>query len=134
MCYILNGDTQWTKAIDYAEKAIRLSPRDPFLFVFYAQIGRAEIGLQHYDRAIEWFRRSVAENPDFPTPIANLASELALNGHEAEAREVLARYLAHPRTVTRTIDQIRAQAHGPGDTVQFDRFLEGLRKAGMPGK
>jgi hypothetical protein len=73
----------------------------------------------------------MAENPDFPTTLAVLAAALALEGQESEAREMLARYLAHPRAVAKTIKQFAGQMH-LFDDASFQRYLEGLRKAGMP--
>ena len=42
------------KAIEYADKAIRLSPRDPLLYVFHLQIGFALSLLRQDEEAIEW--------------------------------------------------------------------------------
>lgn len=132
MCFVLDADGQYTIAIECAEKAIRLSPRDPFLWAFYNQIAIANMALYQYGRAIEWLRRSIAENPDFPAALEHLTSVLALDDHEAEAIETLARYLAHPRTNAKTIDQVRTQGRGPFAAATFERYLQGLRKAGMP--
>ena len=54
----------------------------------------AYFGLQQYDQAIEWARRSIAINPNFAHPHGILAAALALTGHEAEARDALERYMA----------------------------------------
>jgi adenylate cyclase len=132
LCFVLGADGQLKKEIECSEKAIRLSPRDPFLFAFFNGNGRAYLGLQQYDRAIEWLRRAVAENPDFPTSLSQLSAVLALDGHDAEARERLRQYLTHPRTSAKTIGQVRAGSHGPLDAASFELFLKGLRKAGMP--
>ena len=56
------GDTyfalgQYEKAIDFIDKAIRLSPRDPSLFFWYTNKGVAYFALQQDDQAIEWARR-----------------------------------------------------------------------------
>jgi adenylate cyclase len=131
LCLVLNADGQPAKALEFAEKAMQLSPRDPFLWAFYAQSARANMELQHYDRAIEWLRRSMAENPDFPTTLAILAAALALDGRDTEAHAMLARYFAHPLVVARTIKQLAGQVH-LFDAATYPRYLDGLRKAGMP--
>jgi adenylate cyclase len=40
-------------------KAIRISPRDPSLGVFYWVIGRAYFVMRDYDDAVVWLRKSV---------------------------------------------------------------------------
>jgi adenylate cyclase len=122
------------KALEYADKAIRLSPRDPLLHVFYLQKGLALSLLRQDDQAIDWLRRAVAVAPEWPLPQALLAAELGLTGDEADARETLNQYLSLGGTRARTIAQWKA--HQPSDNPVFladvKRLMEGLRKAGMP--
>ena len=73
------------KAVEYADKAMRLSPRDPILYVFYLEKGFALSLLHQDDQAIDWLRRAVAGAPQWPLPQALLAAALSLTGHEAEA-------------------------------------------------
>jgi tetratricopeptide (TPR) repeat protein len=122
------------KTIEYADRAMRLSPPDPYLYVFYAQEGLAHIMLRQDDRAVACLRQAVANNPRFPSPVAYLAAALALTGQEAEARETLKAYLAPPGTKTRTIARWRAMAYSdnPIYLAFRERIHEGLRKAGMP--
>ena len=122
------------KSIEYANRAMRLSPPDPYLYVFYAQEGLAHIMLRQDDRAVACLRRAVANNPEFPTPVAYLAAMLALTGQEAEARETLKQYLSLRGTKTRTIAAWRAMAYSdnPIYLASRERIHEGLRKAGMP--
>jgi adenylate cyclase len=122
------------KAVEYADKAMRLSPRDPLLYVFHLEKGFALSLLHQDDQAIEWLRRAVAAAPQWPLPQALLASALAMTGHEAEARETLKRYLSLSGTRARTIAQWQGQM--PSDNPVFlayaARLTEGLRKAGLP--
>ena len=122
------------KSVEYADKAIRLSPRDPQLHVFYLAKGFALSLMDQDGQAIEWLRRAVAAAPEWPLPQAMLAAALAATGHEAEAQETLRRYLSLSGTNARTIAQWRAQM--PSDNPVFlayaKRLSEGLRKAGMP--
>jgi tetratricopeptide (TPR) repeat protein len=41
------------------ERAMRLSPRDLFIGVFHVDLGEAEIGLGHFDAAIDEFRKAI---------------------------------------------------------------------------
>ena len=83
---------------------------------------------------MESLRQAAANSPDFANAIAWLAGVLALTGQEAEAREVLERYLLIPGTVNRTVAQWRAQAYSahPSYLAFRERFYDGLRRAGMP--
>ena len=136
--YVLVG--QFERSLEYTDKAIRLSPRDPDLALWYHQRGLAYFGLGQYDQAIEWARRSVAVNPNLsPFVHMQLIAALALTGHEAEAHEALQRYLALPSVGPKTITALKAleapftYAHSDPRILELrDRRIEGLRKAGLP--
>jgi adenylate cyclase len=121
------------RALELADKAIRLSPRDPFLRVLYHMKGWALFMKQQDDQAIEWLRR--AEGGTVFTELI-LASALALTGRQAEARETLKRYATMTGATTTTIGQLRKQqlslANNPTWVAYNERLFEGLRKAGMP--
>src|SRR5262249_176768 len=53
----------YEKALDFIDKAIRLSPHDPSLNDLYTCKALAYNELGQYDQAIEWGRRSIASNP-----------------------------------------------------------------------
>jgi len=120
------------RAIEFADKAIRLSPRDPLLPAFYHDKGWAFFMKQQYEPAIEWLRRAGAS----PFTYLLLASALALIGHSAEAKKVLDQYKAYPGVNTTTIAQLRMQQFALADNPEWiaynERLFDGLRKAGMP--
>jgi predicted Zn-dependent protease len=113
---------------------MRLSPRDPLLYVFHLQKGFALALLQQNDQAIEWLRRAMAGAPQWPLPQALLAAALAETGQQAQARETLERYLSLSGTRARTLAEWRAQM--PSDNPVFRAYAarveQGLRKAGLP--
>ena len=121
------------RALELADKAIRLSPRDPFLRVLYHMKGWAFFMKQQEDQAIEWLRR--AQGGTVFTELI-LASALALTGRQAEARDTLNRYATVTGVTTTTIAQLRKQqlslADNPTWVAYNERLFEGLRKAGMP--
>jgi tetratricopeptide (TPR) repeat protein len=130
---------QFENALEYNTKAIRLSPRDPRLFLFHEEKARDYFGLKQYDKAIESARQSIAIRPDFLQAHRQLAVALAMAGHEAEAREALRRYLALPNPQLKTIAAWKAYIAQISNSPQadrrrdyWDRTIEGLRKAGMP--
>jgi|SRR5262245_141833 len=122
------------KAIEHAEKTIRLSPPDPYLYVFHTQEGLAHIMLHQDDRAVVCLRRAVANNSEFPAASAYLAAALALCGEEAEAHETLKYYFSLRGAKIRTIAGWRAMAYSDNRTYLAcrERIYDGLRKAGMP--
>jgi adenylate cyclase len=124
------------RGVEYADKAIRLSPRDPMLGWFYGEKAWALLMRQQDDLAIEWLRRTVKRVPDVPISHALLASTLALTGRQAEASEALKQYLSLKATTSKTIAEFRPQHRALSDNPKWlaysDRLVEGLRKAGMP--
>jgi adenylate cyclase len=122
------------KAVEYADKAMRLSPRDPLLYVFYLQKGFALSLLHQDDQAIEWLNRAVVSAPQWPLPQALLAAALAMTGHEVEARETLKRYLSLSATRAKTIAQWKGQllSDNPVFLAYAARLADGLRIAGLP--
>ena len=121
------------RMLDYADRGIRLSPRDPQTSIFLLIKGWAHLMLEQDEQALIWFRRAAAASPQMPTILAGLTSGLALTGRDTEARATLAQYLALEGTRTRTIEQ---WDYVPDDNAAFLkfhlRFKSGLRKAGMP--
>lgn len=119
--------------LGYADRGIRLSPRDPQTSIFLLLKGWAYMMLEQDEEGLTWFRRAAAVSPNVPVIVAGLASELALTGRDAEARATLARYLSLDATRTRTVEQ---WDYVPDDNAAFMkfhwRFKSGLRKAGMP--
>jgi adenylate cyclase len=125
------------RAMEYADTAIRLGPRDPYIFGNYHAKGWAFFMKEQDDHAIEWLRRSAAAAPGAePFTYLLLASAYALNGRQAEAQDELKRYLSLSRTKSTTIAQLRKQQLSLADNSTWvaynERLFEGLRKAGMP--
>jgi len=121
------------KAIEHATKVKRLSPPDPYLYVFHTQEGLAHIMLHEDDVAVACLRQAVANNPEFPAASGYLVAALALSGKAAEAREQLERYLSLRDAHIRTIAGWRRMAYSedPAYLALRERIYEGLRKAGM---
>jgi adenylate cyclase len=125
---------QYQKAIEFFDKAIRLSPQNQQLAFWYGGKGGAYFGQQNYDQAIEWARRAIAINPNFDPPLFILAAALALAGHDAEARDAEQRRAAFSKV--KNVAVLKAFAPPPSadprTRATFDRIIEGLHKAGMP--
>ncbi len=122
------------KAVQDVETALRLSPRDPLAYAFLRTKGLGLFALGRYDEAAEAYRESLAVNPELRDGYAMLSASLAMMGRDADAREMLQRYLALPAGAARSIAQYKTRQ--PYDSPSLrelnDRVDQGLRKAGMP--
>jgi adenylate cyclase len=125
------GDTEEVIAI--ADKANRLSPRDPQRQAWLIPAGLANITLHRDDRAVDLIRRGLTAAPA-STGRAWLAAALALAGHDDEARETLQEYLAAPDARPKTIAAFKKNinSNNPTYLATRERIYEGLRKVGMP--
>jgi TolB-like protein len=126
----LLGRAQETRA--HVEKAMRLSPRDPFLFQWHFFIGLADVYLGRVVRGIESLRKTVEINPNWGHSHFMLSGALALAGLLEEAAEVCA--VARRLAPHFTIAKFRAEAvsDNPVFLAQREHFYEGLRLAGVP--
>jgi adenylate cyclase len=81
------------KAIQYFERAMRLSPLDDDAFQSYHGISLTCFFLGHYDQAVEWSERALRDKPrSVPALMVNVAA-LALRGHHADQLPDLVRRL-----------------------------------------
>ena len=69
---------------------MRLSPRDPVIGVFHVDLGEAEIGLGHFDAAIDEFRKAIDLGYRAFFAYTNLAAAYAHAGRMNEAKAALA--------------------------------------------
>jgi adenylate cyclase len=133
-CKLLTGSID--EVIPLEEQAIRLGPRDPYVFNRYLVIGKVHLLQSHIEEAIAWLERAGIGNPGSPWPYLWLTSAFALKGETdraaaelAEARRMLGEG-SFP-----SLAQIKA--HGYWGVPKIHALYEatyfaGLRKAGMP--
>jgi adenylate cyclase len=115
------------------ETALRLSPRDSTRagwWQFYMCVLLAH--LAQWEQAIPWCGKATAGLPGVFLPYVFLASTNAWAGHNNEAKEAAAQLQkVYPGFTVQTW----AGHHfsdDPNFDAQFQRILEGLRKAGLP--
>jgi adenylate cyclase len=121
-------------AIPYVEKAIRLSPREPTLFVAYMVMGKCNLFLGHVDVAIDFLRKAVAERPGSWLVHMKLAGALGLRGDIDEARAEIAESLKLKPEMN-SVARFRAieSYQEPGFQARHDKTIVlGLRRAGFP--
>jgi tetratricopeptide (TPR) repeat protein len=107
-----------------AQQAMRLSPRDPLIGLFHVQLGDSELGLGHFDAAIDEYRNATDSGYRPFFAYSNLAAAYALEGKMDEAKAAL----AEARRLNPKITVKWMIAHTPNLPPVFD----GLRKAGLP--
>ena len=78
------------EAIRSFERAIRLSPFDPLLFVTLTEMAIAFIGLGRFDEAVAAAKKALSQNQTFAPSYRCLTTALAHLGREAEARQAAA--------------------------------------------
>lgn len=108
------------------ERAIRLSPVDPKLYDTLTGVASTLIMLSRDDEAAARARRALALNPRFTSAHRCLAAALAYLGRGAEAKEAATALLEIEPSF-----RINAWANYGGQW-QGQRFLDGLRLAGLP--
>ena len=135
-CKFMTGAPE--EAIPLLEKALRLSPRDPFLYLWYFRLGAVHLFQGRIDEAIPWIEKARRANPPFPPPYAALAAAYGLKDELSRAAAELAEFneAAKRRNDYRwsTIALVKKNAdwNTPPLHDRFEKFwITGLRKAGM---
>ena len=124
------------EVIPLEEQAIRLSPRDPWIYCFYEEIGLVHLLQSRIDEAIVWLDKARTANPEHPAPRIRLASAYGLKGEAERAAAELAearRVVANDRY--KSIARLKAVGNFgvPNISTLFEvSYFAGLRKAGMP--
>jgi adenylate cyclase len=138
-CKFYTGSIE--EMIPAQEQAIRLSPRDPVIGVFYNRIGLVHLQQSRTDDAIIWLEKARSAMPAHQDAHARLASAYALKGETERAAAELAeaRRLSGDARYSSIARLKAAGLWGSGywgvPTVRalFEAtYFAGLRKAGMP--
>ncbi|MGC1354979.1 MAG: adenylate/guanylate cyclase domain-containing protein [Xanthobacteraceae bacterium] len=116
-------------AEDYANRALRLSPFDPFSFVAHLARGFVRLRDGRYADAASHFAKAAQVNPRFSTIHACQAAALAMDGHIDESKAVARRVLEleptfHFRLFTDFFAFARPEI--------LSAFSSGCRHAGLP--
>jgi TolB-like protein len=129
---IFIGRAEETEA--HIAEALRLSPRDPYAYIWMGRAGLANLYLGRWQQAIAWYRRSIEANRNFPYIYFILGTALAQLGRLDEARSAIKAGLAlNPTfTVTRFYTAWAAMSDDPIYLSQFEAILEGMRRAEVP--
>jgi len=122
--YELAGQPE--EAIRSFERAIRLSPFDPWLPRRFTGMGIALIGLGRFDEAVAAAKNALQTNQTYGPAYRCLAAALAHLGRDAEAGKTVAQHLE--------IEPHFRISEWVAHTGQWQAqmYIDGLRKAGLP--
>jgi tetratricopeptide (TPR) repeat protein len=114
----------------HIREAFRLSPRDIRSYTWMQTVGWSKFQLGADAEAVGWLRRSIEANRNHPLTHFHLAGALARLGSLDEARTAaLAGLALNPNF---TIRRWTKSSDNPAYLAARERFLEGLRLAGVP--
>jgi DNA-binding SARP family transcriptional activator/Tfp pilus assembly protein PilF len=125
--YAFAGDA--VGAVKRAERAISLSPYDPFLFRYEHFLSIAHYAAGTYDEAAHWGLRSMRSNPQYTSNLRLTAAALVAVGRSAEARAI-ANKVAELEPEFRVGPMIDRQAFR--DPEVRARFGRQMVEAGLP--
>jgi adenylate cyclase len=111
------------------ERSMRLSPRDPRVFITYTGLSCAHLLQERFEDAVLWARRALDEASNYIGPLRFQAAALGHLGRIEEAHAVTARLraLAPNETITSFAAWTQFRCSG-----LLPMILEGLRRAGLP--
>ena len=129
---IFVGRAEETEA--HIVKALRLSPRDTFAYIWLFIAGVAKNYLSSWEQSVAWFRQAIEANRNFPLAFFHLSAALAQLGRLDEARSVVKAGLALDPAfaVSRATQRQDAISDDPTFLAQLEPILEGMRKARRP--
>jgi adenylate cyclase len=114
------------------EKALRLSPRDPDVPWWQFYMCHLHTHLAQWEQAIPWCSKAAAGLPQVFYPLVDLAAANAWAGHDKEAKDAAAQLQkVYPGFTVQTWASIH-WSDDPTFNAQYQRIVEGLRKAGVP--
>ncbi|MEH2565163.1 adenylate/guanylate cyclase domain-containing protein [Bradyrhizobium sp. AZCC 2289] len=121
-----------TETEAHVQEALRLSPRDEGVHRWMSYVGLAKLHLEADAEAVEWLRRCLKANPNYPLAHFELAAALALLGRLDEARAAAKAGLTLDPTFT--IRRLKAIPYSgnPKFRAASKRILQGMRMAGIP--
>ena len=129
LCATVNAFAgQYDVALEFADKAIRYSPLDPWRHNPYMARGFAHLSAGRHDDAISAFHNASEAAPRFGVAQVFLAAAYSLCGSDDEARAAVLRLLElEPNYCIRNIGAVN-----PVPPEKMEAIRAALRKAGLP--
>jgi adenylate cyclase len=118
------------RAVQHAERGLRLSPLDTALFFYHTNLGCAHYAAGNYEEAVRWTKLSAADKPRFTANLRLLCAAHAglerLGEAAAVAKEIIR---LEPNFSLAHYGQTWQPFH---DRNLAARFMEHLRRSGLP--
>ena len=125
--YAFGGD--YEAALANLEEAIRLSPRSQLLVIWHLCEGWAALTVERHEEAVVFAARAREANPEFPDIYAVLASAYGHLGNAIAGMAALDELSQRMPGLTASDERLSRPFARASDR---ERYLEGLRKAGIP--
>ncbi|MBI1774859.1 MAG: winged helix-turn-helix domain-containing protein [Proteobacteria bacterium] len=116
------------EAIEAIDRALRMSPRDPFKQHYFHHYSLACCAAGRFTEAANWAQRALQERADYVLAHRSLVANCALAGDLERARAALTTL----RRLQPGISLAWAEENLPYNDALRQRFVEGLRRAGLP--
>ena len=117
------------EAIGPTDNALRLSPHDPYLWIFMVARALAHLQLKEYEGALDWSTQAIRHPSAEITAYFSYACSLGHLGDHDEGRKAIAEVLRRKPDFS---PEYVANILPYKDPADLDHLLEGLRKAGLP--
>lgn len=123
----------WTSdfddAIERVTRAMRLSPNDPQVFTMQSAMAAAHFGAERYHEALSWGEKALSQRDGMALALITATASAAFAGKFIKATSFQNRL----RHVIPNFKLSGLRNHLPiRNTEDFNRWVEGLRKAGVP--
>jgi adenylate cyclase len=119
------------EAFALIDKAIRISPQDGLLNIWYYQMCHAHTHLRNWSETISWCSRSIARGP-YWIAYVDLATAYAWTGRDGEAHEAVEKLLELMPGYTVQKWANAGWSDNPRFLEEYAYIVEGLRRAGLP--
>lgn len=127
--YVIGLAGDYEGATTYIQRALELSPRDQFRASWYSHHAMAAAVASRYQQAVDLARAALAQNPEFLGGFRTLAVGLAYLDQRVEANTAIQELLDRlpELNLSSAAEQLPFS-----DSASRDRYIEGLRIAGLP--
>jgi tetratricopeptide (TPR) repeat protein len=120
-------------AIEALQRAMRLSPLDPWRWIFFGGMAFANMVARRFAETIDWADRSLREQPRFAAAYRLKAIACAYLDRAEEAREA-ARQILELQPAFTISGWVRTYGAFICTSETLAMVVEGMRKAGLPEK
>jgi adenylate cyclase len=127
--YSCLGD--YDNTVLHAERAERLSPRDPACLLWYMSQSCVAILTHRYEESVEWARKMIEANSNFAPAWNHLAADYALLGRPDEARRAIQQLRQLAPDLSDESSLWARVPYAPQMREGMERYVEGVRKAGL---